>query len=117
MNLRKALAIGAGLATAATMLLATPAHADQTGNTAVTFTLANGSLLIAVSGSNASTAAPDNLGTKTPNGVTSQITGNLISTTVTDSRNTTSGYAVSGNCDPFTATVGGSTVTIPKADV
>ena len=113
MNLRKALAAGVGVVAAATMLFAAPAHADQTGNTTVTFNLQNGSLAVQVLGSTASTAATASLGTVTPDAVTSQISGNLLSTTVTDSRNSLTGYTVSGNCDNFTD--GGSN-SIPKAN-
>jgi len=121
MNLRKALAAGAGVLVAATMLFASPADADQTGNTTVTFTLQNGALSVQVTGSTANTAATAALGTVIPDPVTSQISGNLLSTTVTDSRNSLTGYTVSANCDNFTD--GGSnsiaktnvTVSIPSA--
>ena len=115
MNLRKALALGAGLATAATALFVAPAHADQLGNTAVTFTLVNGTLSIAVSGATTNAAATKNLGSLTPDGVTSQVAGDLVSTTVTDNRNSlASVYTVSANCDDFSD--GGSN-SIPKANV
>src|SRR4051812_17973514 len=97
MNLRKALAIGAGLATAATMLLAAPAHATLgTGDTQVTFNLVNGLLSIQVSGTQIK-----NLGNETPSGTLANFTGDLLATTVTDSRNSLAGYIVSSNCDAF----------------
>src|SRR4051794_37765639 len=104
MNLRKALAGLAAVAVGTTMLLAAPAHTvDHTGDTTVTFTLVNGTLSIAVSGSNASTAATKSLGSLTPDGVTSQVSGDLLSTTVTDNRNSLATiYTVSANCDDFT---------------
>ena len=115
MNLRKALAAGAGVAIAATMLFSAPANADQLGNTNVTFTLVNGTLSIAVSGSTTNTAATASLGSLTPDGVTSQVSGDLLSTTVTDNRNSlASVYTVSANCDNF---VDAASDTIAKANV
>jgi hypothetical protein len=115
MNLRKGLAAVAGIAIGATMLMASPAHADQLGNTQVTFDLVNGTLSIAVTGATALAPASVNLGPKTPDGTLSQISGNLAATTVTDNRNSlTSVYTVSANCDNFTD--GGSN-SIAKSNV
>ena len=114
MKLRKALAAVAGLALAGTMLMASPAHAAL-GDTEVTFTLLNGTLSIAVDGATASAPASAPLGTVTPDGVLSQISGDLVATTVTDNRNSlASVYTVSANCDNFTD--GGSN-SIAKSNV
>jgi hypothetical protein len=92
------------------MLLAAPAHAVLgAGDTQVTFNLVNGGLSIQVSGTQIA-----GLGDKTPNGVTSTITGNLVSTSVTDTRNSLSGFTVSSNCTDFSD---GSGHTIGKANV
>ena len=116
MNLRKALALGAGLVTAATMLVvAAPAQAVENGNTNVTFTLSNGALSVQVLGSTSGTAATKNLGTVTPDSLLSQISGDLLSTTITDSRNSLVGYTVSANCDNFVS--GGNTIAKANATV
>src|SRR6266568_1638003 len=120
MKLRKALAAGASVMVAGTMLFAAPAHAvDHTGDTTVTFTLSNGSIAVAVTGSSASTAATKNFGSVTPDSVTSQVGGALLATTITDGRNSLVGYTVSANCDNFSDGSGHSiantlaTVSIP----
>lgn len=109
MNLRKAFAVGAGLATAATMLLAAPA---QAGDTAVTFTLQNGTLSVAV----ASPGSVDLL-TKTPSGALSQFTGNLLPTTVTDNRNSTLGWTAYAYSTDFSNGGTGATNTITKSNI
>jgi len=114
MNPRKAIAVIAGVAIAASIMLAAPANSVENGNTEVTFVLSNGALSVQVVGSTSGTAATKPLGTVTPDAVLSQISGDLLSTTVTDTRNSLTGYTVSANCDDFSD--GGSN-TIPKANV
>jgi hypothetical protein len=116
MKIRRVLAAAAGVAITATTLFVAPvAHADELGNTDVTFTLVNGTLSIAVSGATTNAAASKNLGSLTPDGVLAQVEGDLVSTTVTDNRNSlTSVYTVSANCDDFSD---GGTNTIAKSNV
>lgn len=110
MNTRKVLAGVAGLAATASLLFnAAPAKAADTG---VTFTLQQGTLSIAV----ASPGTID-LGTKTPSGVLSQFSGNLLATTVTDSRNSTVGWTAYASSTDFTKSGGTAGDTIDNANV
>lgn len=106
MNRRK---VFAGIAVAAALVVsASPATAATSAQTTVTFTLVSGTLAIDV-------AAPSiALGNQTPDGVTSQFSADLVATTVTDNRNSLSGYTVSANCDDFTD---GGTNTVTKTNV
>lgn len=99
----------AGIAVAAALLVsASPASAATSADTTVTFTLVSGTLAIDVA------ASSINLGNKTPDGITSQFSANLVQTTVTDERNSLSGYTVTANCDNFT---GANSASIAKANV
>lgn len=91
-------------------VLAAPAAQAAPGDTAVTFTLNNGTLSIAVS-----TGTVD-LGTVMPDTVLSTVGGDLSSATVTDNRNSLAGWNAYAYSTAFARTGGGAT-DIPAANV
>ena len=101
MKLRSLIAAGT-IATLGIGITPSVANAGP-GDTTVTFTLSNGSLSVAVAD-----GAVD-LGTKTPNSL-NQISGNLDATTVTDNRNSTTGWTAYSYSDDFAKSGGGATI-------
>jgi len=100
----------AALTAGALGVLAPPAHAALTGDTAVTFTLTGGALSISVP-----TSANMSAGTATG---TPSLSGALGSTSVTDARgNLVATWTVTVTSTDFTTGAASSGETIPKANV
>lgn len=115
MNPRKLIATAAGVALLAGGLLAPAASAAETGGTVTTFTLTNGFLSISVpTGDNTTPVSLGAADATLLSGV--QASGSLGDTTVTDERNSTTGWTVTASSTDFTQILDGSGLAPVTAD-